>query len=378
MADVEEHQDTQARERERAAMRRALTLAEAGLGLAAPNPLVGAVVLSPDGTVVGEGWHEGPGTDHAEVVALRAAGARAAGATVVVTLEPCSHHGRTPPCALALREAGVARVVAAVRDPNPLVDGRGLAMLAEAGIETSTGVLAEEAEQLNEGFLTFMRRGLPFVTLKTASSLDGRAAARDGSSRWITGPEARRDVHRLRASAGAVVVGAGTALADDPALTVRLDGYRGRQPLRVVLDSTGRTPATGRLFDGAASTLMATAAAPVEARRAWAAAGAEVWDLPPDDGGVSLAALVKGLGERRIHHVLIEGGPTLAWSALRDGLVDRWIAYVAPKAIGGAGAPSAVAGVGVARIEEAIGLEFERVERIGDDLKVVARVHGNR
>jgi diaminohydroxyphosphoribosylaminopyrimidine deaminase / 5-amino-6-(5-phosphoribosylamino)uracil reductase len=385
-------------------LRRALRLAERGLGLAPPNPPVGAVVVR--GGIVGEGWHEGPGTPHAEVAALRDAGPRAEGATVYVTLEPCAHQGRTPPCVRALVDAGVRRVVAPIADPNPVVDGRGFEALRRAGVEVVVGPLREEAERLVAGFAKHVRTGRPFVTLKMASSLDGKVAARDGSSRWITGPQARRDVHRLRAGAGAVVVGAGTALADDPALTVRLDGYRGRPPLRVLLDATGRVPAGGRLFDGSAPTVVATtASAPREAASAWAAAGAEVLVLDAADRAgagaaaasadhpgtadhpgartaprpeVSLDALLDALGKREVQDVLIEGGPSVAWSAVRDGVVDRLVLYLAPKLIGGADAAGVLAGEGVPGVGDALALEIESVGPVGPDLKVVAVVHRDR
>ncbi len=363
---------------DRTFMARALELARRGLGLAAPNPMVGAVLVR-DGRIVGEGWHEGPGTDHAEVAALRRAGELARGATLYVTLEPCSHQGRTPPCAPAVAAAGVARLVAAARDPNPTVDGRGFAVLREAGVRVEAGVGAPEGRDLIAGFAKHVRSGLPFVTLKTASSLDGKAAARDGSSRWITGEAARRDAHELRAEAGAVAAGAGTVLADDPSLTVRLEGYRGRQPVRVVVDASGRTPGGGRVHDGAARTVVATTVrAPGPARAAWEDAGAEVLVLPESPEGVALDALLEALGKRDVQGLLVEGGPTLAWSFLRAGLIDRWVAYVGARALGGAGAMPAVGGDGVPSIGEAIPLHIESVERLGEDVKVVARVHGDR
>jgi diaminohydroxyphosphoribosylaminopyrimidine deaminase/5-amino-6-(5-phosphoribosylamino)uracil reductase len=359
-------------------MRRAIDLARNGLGLAPPNPLVGAVVLQGD-RIVGEGWHEGPGSAHAEVKALEKAAARARGATLYVSLEPCSHHGRTPPCAPAVIGAGVARVVIATRDPNPLVDGRGLAILRRAGVEVVEGVLAEEGIDLIAGFAKHVRMGLPLVTLKMAASLDGKVAARDGSSRWITGREARLDVHRLRAAAGAIVVGAGTAVADDPALTVRLPGFRGRPPSRVLLDSTGRTPPTSALFDGAAPTVVATtpASAP-EARAAWRRVGAEVlvFEDPGSMGGVALGELMQTLGKRDIQDVLVEGGPTVAWGAMQEGVVDRLVLYLAPKLVGGRDAPGILAGQGISSIAEALGVRIVSVERLGDDLKVTAEVQG--
>src|SRR6266542_2764634 len=358
-------------------MRRALDLALKGLGLAAPNPLVGAVVVH-DGRVVGEGWHEGPGTPHAEVAALREAGSQARGATLYVTLEPCSHHGRTPPCAPVLVEARVTRVVAAVCDPNPVVDGRGFALLREAGLEVRDGVLKEEGLTLIAGFAKHVRTGLPLVTLKMAASLDGRGAARDGSSRWITGEAALDDVHRLRAASGAIVVGAGTAAADDPSLTVRWPGFRGRAPLRVLLDATGRTPATRALFDRSAPTLVATTpACPVEARTAWEKSGAEVLmlDDPGSPGRVPLRQLTQALGKRDIQDLLIEGGPTVAWSAIEHGVVDRLVLYLAPKLIGGRDAPGILGGEGIASIADALPVEIQAITRIGDDLRIVADVH---
>jgi diaminohydroxyphosphoribosylaminopyrimidine deaminase/5-amino-6-(5-phosphoribosylamino)uracil reductase len=357
-------------------MRRALDLAVNGLGLAAPNPMVGALVVN-DGRSVGEGWHEGPGTPHAEVDALSAAGELSRGATLYVTLEPCSHQGRTPPCAPAVIEAGITRVVAGVRDPNPAVDGRGFAILREAGLQVVEGVLAPESAELIAGFAKHARTGLPFVILKMAASLDGKIAARDGSSRWITGDAARADVHRLRAASGAIVVGAGTAAADDPSLTVRLPGFRGRPPLRVLLDATGRTLATGALFDGTAPTLVATTGGcPAESRAAWEGTGSEVLviDEPAAEGRVPLRPLLEALGKREIQQVLIEGGPTVAWAAIEDDVVDRLVLYLAPKLIGGSNASGILGGEGVATIADARPIRIRRIDHVGDDLKVLAEV----
>lgn len=358
-------------------MRRALELAERGLGLAAPNPLVGAVVVA-DGDIVGEGWHRGPGTPHAEAMALSEAAGRARGATLYVTLEPCPHFGRTPPCASAVVGAGIARVVAAARDPNPLVDGRGFGVLLESGVDVREDVLAPMGRRLIDGFAKHIRTGLPFVTLKMASSLDGRSAARDGSSRWITGEEARRDVHRLRAASGAVVVGAGTAVADNPSLTVRLNGYRGRPPLRVLVDGTGRTPGSGALFDASAPTLVATTArARPGSYESWREAGADVQVLGEER--VSLGRLMAHLGrDRGIQTVLVEGGPTLAWSAVEEGIVDRLVLYLAAKLIGGSQAPGILGGAGVQAIDDALPLRIAEMEMLGGDLKVVADVHRDR
>ena len=360
-------------------MRRALELARNGLGLASPNPMVGAVLVA-DGRVVGEGWHEGPGTAHAEVMALEAAGDRARGATLYATLEPCSHQGRTPPCATRVVEAGVARVVAALQDPNPLVDGSGCGLLRKAGVEVVVGVLQDEGRELIAGFAKHIGTGLPFVVLKMAASLDGKIAARDGSSRWITGEEARRDAHRLRAGSDAVVVGVGTALADDPSLTVRLDRYRGRQPLRVVVDGRGRLPASATVLNGTALALVATTpSAPPGARAAWEGRGADVLVLDPDEEGrVPLGGLMAALGKRDVQTVLIEGGATLGWSAVESGVVDRLVLYLAPKLLGGTSAPGVLGGDGVATITDALPLGIRSVEPIGEDLKVVADVHRDR
>jgi diaminohydroxyphosphoribosylaminopyrimidine deaminase/5-amino-6-(5-phosphoribosylamino)uracil reductase len=357
---------------------RAIELAERGRGLVSPNPMVGAVVVS-KGETIGEGWHEGPGTPHAEVVALNDAGDRAHGATLYTSLEPCVHFGRTPPCTEAILRAGVARVVVAAIDPNPVVDGRGLRALREAGVQVDDGIELAQAERLNAAYGKHVRTGLPFVTWKAACSLDGKVAARDGSSRWITGEQARADVHRLRAWADAIVVGAGTAVTDDPELTVREPGYRGRPPLRVVVDSGGRVPPTGDVFDGQAPTLVATTdRTPARTREAWRDAGAEVLVLEPSGEGVSLPALLSDLGKRDVQGVLIEGGPTLAWSAVDDRLVDRIVLYLAPRLIGGGAAPTVLEGRGFAPVANALPLAIRSVARIGPDIKVEADVHRDR
>jgi diaminohydroxyphosphoribosylaminopyrimidine deaminase/5-amino-6-(5-phosphoribosylamino)uracil reductase len=361
-------------------MRRALDLAARGAGLVSPNPLVGAV-LARDGEVVGEGWHEGPGRPHAEVMALEAAGERARGATLFVTLEPCAHYGRTPPCAPRVVAAGVTRVVAAMGDPNPAVDGRGLAALRSADVEVSVGLMEDRATRLNQPFLKHVRTGLPHVTLKMAASLDGKVAARDGSSRWITGAEARAEVHRMRGVADAIVVGAGTAFRDDPSLTVRDHRYRGRPPLRVVVDGRGIVPETHEVFSGdEAPTLVATTeGAPAWRREAWRSAGAEVLVL--DDAGsalIPLEDLFRELGKRDVQRVLLEGGPTLAWEAVRGGLVDEIVLFFAPILVGGQDAPSVLMGGGIPTIATPFRLDLDEVSRVGPDIKVVARVHRDR
>jgi len=361
-------------------MRRALALAERGWGRVSPNPLVGAVVVR-DGEVVGEGWHEGPGTDHAEVAALRSAGDRAKGATLVCTLEPCNRFGRTPPCTRALIEAGVASVVVAATDPNLGADAPGVAELRAAGIHVDVGRLQEEARALNVAFDHHVATGRPFSVLKMASSLDGKTAAADGSARWITGDAARADAHRLRAWSDAVVVGAGTAIADDPALTVRGPfADTATPPVRVLVDSAGRVPPTLRVFDDAAPTLVATTDRVSDARiREYGDAGADIVVLDRDAAGaVSLPALIAELGKRDVQGVLLEGGGTLAWSAVRDDVVDRIVLYVAPLLVGGEDSPTVIAGAGFSPIDAAIRLGTLRVDQVGADLKVVADVHGHR
>jgi diaminohydroxyphosphoribosylaminopyrimidine deaminase / 5-amino-6-(5-phosphoribosylamino)uracil reductase len=361
-------------------MRRALAVAERGWGRVSPNPMVGCVLVR-DGRVVAEGWHEGPGTEHAEAMALRLAGDRAAGSTAFVTLEPCVHHGRTPPCVPALLRAGVEGVIAATGDPNPIVDGAGFRALREAGLSVEQGLLADEARRQNVAFFAHVRTGLPFAVLKMASTLDGKAAARDGTSRWITGPAARADVQRLRAWADAIVVGAGTALADDPSLTLRDARFASaRPPLRVIVDASGRVRGEGRVFDGAAPTLVATTElAPAARRREWVEAGADVLVLDRDaEGRVSLRALMPTLGKRDVQGVLVEGGPTLGWSAIRDGIVDQLVLYLAPSLVGGAAAPGWLGGSGFAPIGRAENVDVLSIERLGPDLKVVAYVHRDR
>lgn len=343
---------------ERAAMLRAIELSARAAYTTPPNPDVGCVILDAAGRVAGEGWHERAGGPHAEIVALRAAGERARGGTAVVTLEPCDHAGLTPPCTAALIEAGITRVVFAVADPNPAAAG-GAATLRANGVDVEDNVLAEAAARANARWLTPFRTGRPFVVWKYAATLDGRSAAADGTSRWITGPEARAEVHRLRAAVDTVVVGVGTVLADDPQLTARgADGLPARpaadQPLRVVVDSAHRTPEAARVRDDAAPTWIATADA--------------VGAAP--DGRVDLARLLATLYEQGRRYVLLEGGPTLAGAFWRAGLVDRVVAYVAP-ALFGAG-PAVLADAGVTTIAEAIRLDLIDVALVGADVRITA------
>lgn len=342
-------------------MGRALELARGAEGRVSPRPPVGSVVVSTDGLIVGEGAsRDGPGL-HAEIFALEAAGGGAKDATVYATLEPCLKW-----CGPALIAAGVRRVVVATLDPNPNVDGGGVALLGDAGIEVETGVLAAEAAALIEPFAKWITTRRPFVTLKLAASIDGKVAAPDGTSRWITGEQARAEVHDLRRRADAVLVGSGTAVADDPALTFRTPGLEGEQPLRVLLDSSGRTPVDAQLFDGTVPTLVITTDATDVP--AW---NAEVARVARGEGGVDLDAALELLGERGLCHVLVEAGPTLAASLIERGAVDRLVLYVAPKIIGG-DAPGLFAS-GVKTLADAWEMEMERVERVGDDLRIDLR-----
>jgi diaminohydroxyphosphoribosylaminopyrimidine deaminase/5-amino-6-(5-phosphoribosylamino)uracil reductase len=361
---------------DRFAMQRALTLAARGLESSDPNPRVGCVIAQ-RGRIVGEGWHERAGEAHAEVAALQAAGAQAAGAAVYVTLEPCGHHGRTPPCVEALTAARVARVVYACADPNPLVNGRGAAALRGAGIMVEAGLLEQEAAELNAGFMQRMTRGRPLLRIKLAMSLDGRTALANGESRWITGEAARHDVQRWRARSSAVLTGVGTLVADDPRLDVRLPAEGTalrRQPLRVVLDSRLRSPPTARLFDGGGEVLILTAlAAPEDARAAaLAARGARIESLPAQDGRLDLPAVLDRLGELELNEVLVEAGATLAGELLRQGLADELLLYVGARLLG----PTARALVNLPALQElaqAPSFALLETQQIGDDLRLRLR-----
>ncbi|WP_435128109.1 bifunctional diaminohydroxyphosphoribosylaminopyrimidine deaminase/5-amino-6-(5-phosphoribosylamino)uracil reductase RibD [Actinacidiphila sp. bgisy144] len=348
------------------AMRRAVALSARALGATAPNPVVGCVILDAAGQVAGEGWHQRAGGPHAEVHALLAAGERARGGTALVTLEPCNHIGRTGPCAQALIEAGIARVVYAVADPSPVAAG-GAQTLRAAGVDVAGGLLAEEAAAVNVAWLTSVREGRPHVRWKYAATLDGRIAAADGTSRWITSPEARADVHRLRAAADAVVVGSGTLAADDPHLAVRgIDGAT--QPLRVVVDTRARTTPGARVLDDAAPTLIAVGPDADTSHLA----GVDVVRLPyaPQGRGLDVGALLTELLGRGVRSVLLEGGPTLAGAFVAAGHVDAVTAYLAP-ALLGAG-PAALDGGGISTIAQALRLDVTGVDRIGPDLRVTA------
>ncbi len=352
----------------------ALRLARRGLYSTRPNPHVGCVIAR-DGEIVGRGFHHHAGGPHAEIVALGEAGAQAAGATVYVTLEPCNHHGRTPPCVDALIAARVARVIYACDDPHPRVAGQGAARLRAAGIDAQRGTLETAARELNRGFLSRFERGRPWVTLKTGMSLDGCTALANGRSQWITGAAARADVQRLRAQSCAVMTGSGTVLADDPALTVRDARYDlgGRPPLRVVLDSHLTLPATARLLADPAPVLVFCTTAPPPRRAALESAGAEIECVPAAaDGRVDPAAALARLATREINEVLVECGPRLAGALVIAGCVDELVCYVAPRLLG-AGARAAFAWPDLENLADSPGFTFVDVRRIGDDLRLVAR-----
>jgi len=355
-------------------MSRALELARMALGNTSPNPAVGAVIVK-DGQVVGEGRTQPRGSWHAEIVALRAAGEKARHADLYVTLEPCCHYGRTPPCTRAIIDAGIARVHIATLDPNPLVDSQGVAELREAGIDVDVGEGEEEARELYESFFHHVTKGLPFVTAKFAATLDGKIATHTGNSQWITGEDARQRVHMLRRWSDAIMVGIGTVLADDPQLTARWPvgdaADAGRQPLRIVVDSKGRTPPTARLLHEPGATIIATTAAADERKLSvLQREGAEILILPEVEGTVYLPALMRVLGRREITSVLVEGGGTLLGSFFDARLVDKLIAFIAPVIIGGRNAPSPVGGKGVGLVSQASRLHRVRVERLGEDLMV--------
>ncbi|MEN4752665.1 bifunctional diaminohydroxyphosphoribosylaminopyrimidine deaminase/5-amino-6-(5-phosphoribosylamino)uracil reductase RibD [Pseudomonas sp. Ps21-P2] len=358
-------------------MARALELARKGVYSTHPNPRVGCVIVR-DGAIVGEGWHVRAGEPHAEVHALRQAGDKAKGATAYVTLEPCSHHGRTPPCADALVNAGVARVVAAMQDPNPDVAGRGLLRLMNAGIAVQSGVLESEARALNKGFLKRMEHGLPYVRVKLAMSLDGRTAMASGESQWITGPEARSAVQRLRAQSSVVLTGADTVLADNARLTVRPDelGLNAelsalaatRPPLRVLIDGRLRVPLDAPFFK-AGSALVATCAA-ASARERYHDEGHELLALPSSGGHVDLRKLLVELAARGVNDVLVEAGPKLAGAFTRLGLVDEFQIFVAGKFMGSSARP--LLDLPLAQMSEALELKIVEMRAVGNDWRVIA------
>lgn len=348
-------------------MRRALSLARKGACRVSPNPMVGAVIVR-DGRIIAEGYHRCCGEEHAEISALRKASEPVAGATIYVTLEPCSHHGRTPPCVEALIRVRPARVVIGTMDPNPLVAGAGIAALEKAGIRTTVGILESRCRALNERFFKYMETGHPFITLKFAQTMDGRIATCTGHSRWISSPPSLAFAHRLRSTHDAILVGAGTVMEDDPELTVRL--VRGRNPLRIVVDAGLRIPVEARILQNqnAAQTLVAvTGRAPIQSIRQIGGKGIEILHVPENAaGGVDLANLFAILGRKGITSVLVEGGARVITSVLKEQLADRIVVVVAPKILGKG--IEAVGDLNIRRMEDSLGLTWRKVFRRGDDM----------
>ena len=347
-------------------MREALRIAKNAEGRTSPNPLVGAVIVK-DGKIIAEGWHRQAGTPHAEIHALNMAGELAKDATLYVTLEPCSHFGRTPPCAKSVIEAGIKRVVASMADPNPRVAGNGFEMLKKAGIEVEVGILADEARKLNEVFIKWIKSGLPFVTMKFASSLDGKIATFSGESQWISDFESRKFTHHLRDINDAILVGVGTILTDNPNLTTRL--VEGKNPVRVIADSNARTPLDSNVVvDKSARTMIAvTENAPLEKVFALKNSGVEII-ICGDGEYVDLEFLMQELARREITSVLVEGGGTIHFSMLKAGLVDKIYAFIAPKIIGGENSLTSVAGMGFEKLSEAVELKDFTAEKLGEDI----------
>jgi len=358
-------------------MEQALSLARLALGQVSPNPAVGAVVVK-GSEVIGQGYTQPPGSFHAEVVALKQAGRSARNSTMYVTLEPCSHYGRTPPCTEAIKAAGIAEVHLAMLDPNPLVSGRGKEKLEKEGIKVYLGEHEQKAQDLNEAYSKFITTGMPFVIAKFAMSLDGKIATKSGDSQWITGDEARKYVHSLRYTADAIMAGANTVLIDDPQLTCRCGGRGGtarKQPLRVIVDGKGRTPPVARMFREPGKTLVALGrSAKPEEKRTFGEVGAELIEFPSIEGVIDLRDLLKKLGERGITNVLVEGGGTLLGSLFDSGLVDKVIAFIAPIIIGGEKAKPAVCGRGIDKIADSLRLKDVSFEQFGGDFVITGYV----
>ena len=357
----------------------ALKLAIKGQGMTTPNPMVGAVIVK-DGKIIGEGYHARAGERHAEAAAIENATEDVAGATLYVTLEPCSHYGRTPPCTEKIIEKDIARVVVAVLDPNPLVAGRGARRLRECGISVTVGVLEKRARKLNEVFMKYIVTNKPFVTYKSAMSLDGKIATTAGESQWITSEEARRDAHKLRHEYTGIMVGIGTVLADDPLLNCRIEG--GRQPMRIVVDSHLRIPEDSKLVQTAENyplIVATTEKGSKEKKEQLKTQGVHIWDMPSDEyGRVDLSSLMQRLGESGIDSIVLEGGGTLAEQAISKGIVDKIIMYIAPLLIGGSGAKTPVEGSGIQNLSEAWKLQEWSTEIIGTDLKISGYVRKER
>ncbi len=355
-------------------MQRALELASRARGRTSPNPLVGAVIVK-EGQIIGEGYHQKAGTPHAEIHALKSAGVKASGASLYVSLEPCCHHGRTPPCTEAIIEAGIKRVVIAVLDPNPKVAGKGLEILQEAGIETEVGIMKEAAVDLNEIFFKYIQKGMPFVALKTAMTLDGKIAARTGDSKWVTGADARKYVHHLRDTYDGILVGIGTVLADNPRLNTRLDEENGRDPIRIVIDSNLDLPLDSIIARSSRQqpTIIFCGMNSDELKaQHLAALGLDIIKLQLEEDKVPLAAALSILAGREITSILVEGGAEINASFINQGLVDKLYWFIAPKIIGGRGAPSPVGGDGCELMSEAAQFTISEMRTFGKDILITA------
>jgi diaminohydroxyphosphoribosylaminopyrimidine deaminase/5-amino-6-(5-phosphoribosylamino)uracil reductase len=354
-------------------MAQAILLARLAQGQVSPNPAVGAVLVKND-VIIGQGYTQPPGGDHAEIVALKQAGGEAREAVLYVTLEPCCHHGRTPPCTQALIEAGITEVHFPIVDPNPKVAGKGQAELQKAGIKIYVGEHAEEATILNEAFIKYITTGLPFVTVKFASSLDGKIATRDGDSKWISGESARKLVQHMRYEADAIMTGAGTIIADNPQLTVRIavrGGITHKQPLRIIVDGRGHTPTTARLFYEPGHTLLVLADdLDNKVKNSFSATGAEILEMPSNSGEIDLKALMYILAKKDITNILVEAGGILSGSLFDHGIVDKVVAFLSPMIIGGQEARPAVAGRGFEKLIQCAKLNRIKVDRVGEDIMV--------
>lgn len=353
-------------------MQLALDLASSAKGKTNPNPLVGAVIVK-EGSIVGTGIHRKSGEPHAEVHAFRMAGEHAKGATLYVTLEPCSHFGKTPPCANLVKESGVQRVVVAMEDPNPSVAGRGIQLLRDAGIEVEVGLLEKQARRLNERFIHNMVASRPFVISKFAMTLDGKIATYNGHSQWITGEEARQDVHELRNEVDAILIGIGTVLKDNPALTTRLKGRTGKNPTRIILDRQLKTPLDAQILKtNIARTIIVTAEGQQEKTHTFKNTGAEFIYVPLVEGKLDLHSMLDQLYKLGITDVLVEGGGEVNASFLRDGLIQKFLIYMAPKVLGGRHSITPFTGMDVETIDAAMLLDFADIEKIGEDLRITA------
>jgi diaminohydroxyphosphoribosylaminopyrimidine deaminase/5-amino-6-(5-phosphoribosylamino)uracil reductase len=353
-------------------MMMAIRLARKGMGWTSPNPMVGAVIVK-DGEVVGKGYHRMAGEEHAEVMALREAGKRAKGGRIFVNLEPCNHYGKTPPCTHAIVAGGIKECIVGMVDPNPNVKGGGIDFLRENGVHVIKGVLEERCKRLNEAFIKYVTTGRPFVTIKVASTLDGKIATRNGDSRWITGEAARRASHILRHSFDAIMVGIGTVIADDPQLTTRIPGKRGKNPIRVILDTNLRIPLTAKCLDtssGAKTIIVTSHKAPRDKVILLENRGVEVIFSNTTERGIDLNYLMETLGKRGITSILIEGGGRLNSSAIREGICDKIIAFYAPKMIGGWDAPGMFSDLGINKIADAIEVQCLKIRRYGEDFAI--------